>query len=479
MPEHSGDAVVVGAGPNGLAAAITLARAGRSGRWCCEAARRSAAAARSAELTLPGFVHDICSAVHRSASASPFFREPAAGRARPGVDPPAGCRSPIRFDDGTRRRARALGRGDRRALGRGRAPPVRAAAWRRSSATGRCAHGTTCWRRCALPRHPLVLARFGLPRSGSAAGWPRARFRGEPRARAVRRAGGALDAAAASAASSAAVRVDAGCCGHARRLAGLPRGGSQRIADALASLPALARRRDRHRQLGAIARRAAARRRRAVRCHAAPAAADRRRPPARRATAGASALPLRPGRLQGGLGARWADPVAAPRPARAGTVHLGGTLDEIAASEAGGLDGRAPRAAVRAAGPAEPLRSDARAGGQAHRLGLLPRAERLDGRHDRAHRGAGRALRPRLSRPDPRAPAMGPAAMERATPTTSAATSTAACRTCASCSRARRAAWSLLDADRRCLHLLVGNAAGGGVHGMCGYYAARAALRRS
>ncbi|MEZ5377758.1 MAG: NAD(P)/FAD-dependent oxidoreductase [Acidimicrobiales bacterium] len=66
------DAVVVGAGPNGLAAAITLARAGRSVR-VYEAAATPGGGARSAELTLPGYVHDVCSAIHPLASATSFM----------------------------------------------------------------------------------------------------------------------------------------------------------------------------------------------------------------------------------------------------------------------------------------------------------------------------------------------------------------------------------------------------------------------
>jgi phytoene dehydrogenase-like protein len=67
------DAVVVGSGPNGLAAAITLARAGCS-VLVCEANATIGGGARSAELTLPGFVHDVCSAVHPLAAGSPFFK---------------------------------------------------------------------------------------------------------------------------------------------------------------------------------------------------------------------------------------------------------------------------------------------------------------------------------------------------------------------------------------------------------------------
>ena len=67
------DAAVVGSGPNGLAAAIVLARSGRSVK-VFESEKTVGGGARSAELSLPGFVHDICSAVHPLAVASPFFR---------------------------------------------------------------------------------------------------------------------------------------------------------------------------------------------------------------------------------------------------------------------------------------------------------------------------------------------------------------------------------------------------------------------
>ena len=68
------DAVVVGAGPNGLAAAIAMARAGHS-TLILEGSSTPGGGCRSAELTAPGFVHDVCSAIHPLAAASPFFRE--------------------------------------------------------------------------------------------------------------------------------------------------------------------------------------------------------------------------------------------------------------------------------------------------------------------------------------------------------------------------------------------------------------------
>ena len=67
------DAIVVGSGPNGLSAAITLAQAGRS-VLVYEAKDIIGGGARSMELTLPGFVHDVCSAIHPLAAGSPFFR---------------------------------------------------------------------------------------------------------------------------------------------------------------------------------------------------------------------------------------------------------------------------------------------------------------------------------------------------------------------------------------------------------------------
>lgn len=73
-PRSAFDAVIVGGGPNGLAAAITLARAGKS-VVVFESSDRLGGGTRTAELTLPGFRHDVCSAIHPLAILSPFFRE--------------------------------------------------------------------------------------------------------------------------------------------------------------------------------------------------------------------------------------------------------------------------------------------------------------------------------------------------------------------------------------------------------------------
>src|SRR5688500_5881123 len=67
------DAVIVGSGPNGLSAAIRLQQAGLS-VLVLEAKDTVGGGTRSAELTLPGFIHDICSAIHPLAVSSPFFK---------------------------------------------------------------------------------------------------------------------------------------------------------------------------------------------------------------------------------------------------------------------------------------------------------------------------------------------------------------------------------------------------------------------
>src|SRR6476646_7227598 len=72
MQKKDVDVVVIGSGPNGLAAAIRLQQQGLS-VLIIEGKNTIGGGLRSAELTLPGFTHDICSAIHPMAAASPFF----------------------------------------------------------------------------------------------------------------------------------------------------------------------------------------------------------------------------------------------------------------------------------------------------------------------------------------------------------------------------------------------------------------------
>jgi len=90
------DAVVVGAGPNGLAAAVTLAQAGQA-VLVLEAQDTIGGGTRTLELTLPGFRHDVCSAIHPLGAASPFFRS--LGLGVEWIESPAALAHP--FDDGT------------------------------------------------------------------------------------------------------------------------------------------------------------------------------------------------------------------------------------------------------------------------------------------------------------------------------------------------------------------------------------------
>jgi phytoene dehydrogenase-like protein len=93
------DAIVVGSGPNGLAAAIRLAQAGRS-VCVLEAANTPGGGVRSAEVTLPGFVHDICSSVYPMAVCSPFLRKlPLDQHGLQWVTPPIAVAHP--FEDGS------------------------------------------------------------------------------------------------------------------------------------------------------------------------------------------------------------------------------------------------------------------------------------------------------------------------------------------------------------------------------------------
>src|SRR3954471_690293 len=151
-------AVVIGSGPNGLAAAITIAQAGRPVQ-VIEAQPTWGGGARSAELTLPGFLHDRCSAIHPLAAGSPFFRSlPLADYGLEWIQPPVAVAHPL--DDGS---AAALypslddtcaGLGEDGSAYRRLMQPL-VAKW--AALTREFLQPML-----HLPRHPLLLARFGL-----------------------------------------------------------------------------------------------------------------------------------------------------------------------------------------------------------------------------------------------------------------------------------------------------------------------------
>jgi phytoene dehydrogenase-like protein len=99
MEKRDYDAIVIGSGPNGLAAAITMQKAGLS-VLLVEAKSTIGGGMRTAELTLPGFHHDICSAIHPLAIDSPFFKTlPLQEHGLEFIHPPIAAAHP--FDDGT------------------------------------------------------------------------------------------------------------------------------------------------------------------------------------------------------------------------------------------------------------------------------------------------------------------------------------------------------------------------------------------
>jgi len=289
---------------------------------------------RSAELTVPGFVHDICSAVHPFAIASPFWRTlPLAASGLEWIEPPVMLGHP--FDDGT-------------AIEVERSLNVTAARLGRDGDAYLNTIGTVVkhWPRIeravlgpfSVPEHPLPLARFGLQALRSAEGLARSAFKNE-RTRAMFGGIAAHGLMPLDRALTAGIGLTLGAMCHVRGWP-IPRGGSQQITNALT----------RHLQsLGG------------------EVIADARvtnidnLPPAKAILCDLSPKPLlqiaghkfprsyreKLERYRYGIGVfkvDWA--LTAPIPwragecRRAGTVHLGGTMNEIAASEKATWEGR-------------------------------------------------------------------------------------------------------------------------------------------
>ncbi|MGW8886204.1 phytoene desaturase family protein [Streptomyces sp. NPDC055749] len=224
------DAVVVGAGPNGLTAAAELARRGFSVE-VFEAADTIGGGARTEELTLPGFRHDPCSAVHPLGVGSPAFRDmPLDRHGLRWIQPELSLAHP--FPDGTAavltqsvgESAMSLGARDAGAYRRLVAPYV--GHWDTLAAD----FLRTPWD--GLPRDPYRLARFGLVGLQPAT-WLTRRFH-DPKARGLFAGLAAHAIAPTSGFATGAIALVFALAAHEHGWP-VPRGGSQAIADALAS----------------------------------------------------------------------------------------------------------------------------------------------------------------------------------------------------------------------------------------------------
>lgn len=225
------DVTVVGSGPNGLAAAVTAARAGLSVQ-VLEASDTVGGGLRTAELTLPGFRHDVCSAVHPAVASSAFFRETGIADRIEWIVPEASYAHPLDHGDAAivwrdlDRTVEGLDRGGNTRDGR---------AWRRMlEPLVRDIDGVVDFtgnQLLRLPRHPVTAARFGLRTLEQGTALSALRFRGQA---APALLSGAISHAAARSPSLAAAGAGLLLAAHAH--AGgwpFPRGGSQALADAL------------------------------------------------------------------------------------------------------------------------------------------------------------------------------------------------------------------------------------------------------
>jgi phytoene dehydrogenase-like protein len=319
------DAVVVGAGPNGLAAAIELARAGRS-VLVVERAGGVGGGTRTAELTLPGYRHDVCSAIHPLAVGSPYLRTlPLEQFGLELLEPSIQAAHPL--DDGS---AAVLRRSlDETAEGLG----VDARAYR--SLVGPFAGD---WDRVAEvvlgppspPRHPAVAARFAL--SGRRPMAKVAKRFQSPGGRALLGGMAAHSMLPLSASPTTAFALVLLALGHA---AGWPvaRGGSQAITEAMrAYLESLGGTVETGREIRSLGDLPAAA---AVLFDTTPrqlvAICGEELP--RRYRAALGRYRYGPGVFKLDYALSGPVPWTAQECRSAGTVHLGGTFEEIAASE--------------------------------------------------------------------------------------------------------------------------------------------------
>jgi phytoene dehydrogenase-like protein len=222
------EAIVIGSGPNGLAAAIELARAGL--KVCVyEGSESLGGGARSAELTLPGFVHDVCSAIHPLAVSSPFFRSmPVGDFGLQWIHPDAPLAHP--FEDGS---AIVV---ERSIVETARGLAADSTAYQKlydGLADRWDMLASDIFAPIHLPRHPLLLARFGWNGIKSARSFADTRFQGQA-ARALFAGMAAHGMLSLKSRPSAAFGLILTSLAHAVGWP-LPKGGSQRISDALAA----------------------------------------------------------------------------------------------------------------------------------------------------------------------------------------------------------------------------------------------------
>ncbi len=321
------DAVVVGSGPNGLAAAIEIARAGRS-VLLLERAATVGGGLRSDELTLPGYVHDVCSSVHALAPVSPFLRSvPLHEHGLEWIVPPAAVAHPL--EDGSAPlverslEATAARLGPDGPRWTALFEPV-LDAWPKleSELLGPLVH---------VPRAPFALARFGLQALLPATSLARLRLR-TPAGRALFAGVAAHSMLPLERPASAAVGLVMTAAAH---IGGWPiaRGGAQSVADALAAhLRSLGGEIETGVEVRSLDEVPPAR---AVLLDVTPRqvlalAGDRL--PGRYARA-LERFRYGPGVFKVDWALSAPIPWRAPEAALAATVHLGGTLDELARSE--------------------------------------------------------------------------------------------------------------------------------------------------
>jgi phytoene dehydrogenase-like protein len=326
FPQRSYDAIVVGSGPNGLAAAITLAQARRS-VLLLEGGDTIGGGTRSAELTLPGFLHDVCSAVHPFGFGSPFLRSlPLAEHGLEWIEPPAPVAHP--FDDGSAlvvdrlvgRTAEKFG-AEAREYSDFMEPLV--AAWPKLESTLLGPLG--------FPSHPIAAARFGLRALRSAASLARGSFK-NAKARALFAGHAAHAALPLERVPSAAFGLVLGTAAHVFGWP-FPRGGSRKIAESLASY---------FRSLGGeivtstkVESLDQLPNSRAILCDVSPRQLLRMAGPRfpSRFRRKLERYRYGPGACKLDWALKGPIPWAAEACARAGTLHLGGSLEEIIASE--------------------------------------------------------------------------------------------------------------------------------------------------